>query len=575
MRRRNGFTLIELLIVISIMISILVISIISYVSVSNGKKQEAWELVQKEIEIAAEEYFYANEYLFDGLDTGTYGDITVGKLVEENYLNKVTDPRSEKEVDKCSYVKVTKNTDGYDASYTTDVLDDKMCNVNDSVIIITEPGAPSISPVVNCTKGNNNWCVSDAEINLNISTNNNGKITEVNKTEKNDSLCSLSNDNNTLNCNKEGITTVNVVVTNVNGKSAKWTGELKIDKTVPGVTNVNLRSQKSYNSNLVFGSFTVEDNVSGINYVTSNIPNASTGQTKWYRNGDKEWVIDKYSGKAADDLDGSKVTMKIYAEDMAGNQNEQYSNDYNIYKECSSTTTSTSNGSWSSCSKSCGGGTRTRTITTTKKDAYTNKTCDKATKTETQKCNTQSCLSLTKISGVDSTYCSLRNPWGYSNKKYNEEITGNNCRNTNSNPRVIFSNINGTINGTTATISVTLDIYSTSWEMLATSSDNDNARYICVTNSNKFSSGKCISNSVEIKSKSSKWSANSHVLNGKKVTLTIKNVDDYSNLAFKIYSPGKGVNANPTCTHSSGSNCKTSTGSPFVFQSSYFFKVNK
>ena len=160
-------------------------------------------------------------------------------------------------------------------------------------------------------------------------------------------------------------------------------------------------------------------------------------------------------------------------------------------------------------------------------------------------------------------------------KKYNESITGNNCRDTNSNPRIKFSNISGSISGTKATIKVTLDIYSTNWEMLATSSNNNNARNICIVSSNKFSSGKCISNSVEIKSKSGKWNSNQHVLSGKTVTLTVNNVDDYNNLAFRVYSPGKGVNANPTCTHSSGYNCKTSTGSPFIFQSDYFFKVNK
>lgn len=573
MKSKKGFTLVELLVVIALMLTILGIAIVSFINVSNNKKEEAWKQVKKQIEAGALEYFNANEYLFEGLSSESFGNITVGKLVAENYLNKVTDPRDGKAVDECSYVKVTRGNNGYKASYTTEVLNEETCNNNDSIIIITEPGAPSLSPVINCTKGNSNWCVSDAKIDLNISTNNNGKITEVSKTEENNSLCSLSDDKNTLDCNKEGSTTINVVVTNASGKTVKWIGGVKIDKTSPSISNVSLKSQKSYNSNLVYGSFKVKDTISGINYVTSNVPN-NNGETTWFRNGSKEWGMNKYSGKAANSLNGSSVKMKIAAEDVAGNYNEQYSNDYKIYKECSSTTTSTSNGSWSSCSRTCGGGTRKRTVTTMKKDVYTNKTCSTSTKTETQNCNTQSCLTITKISGVDSTYCSLRNPWGYSNKRYNETITKNNCRDTSSNPRVLFSNISGTISGTSANISVTLDIYSTSWEMLATSSNNDNARYICVTNSNKFSSGKCVSNSVQIKSKSSKWSANSHVLDGKKVTLTINNVDDYSNLAFKIYSPGKGENANPTCTHSSGYNCKTSTGSPFIFQSAYIFKIN-
>ena len=577
-KKETGFTLIELLVTIALMLTLLGIAIVSYINVSNNKKKEAWEEVKKQIEVAALEYFNSNEYFFEGLAPGASGQITLGKLVDEDYINRVVDPRDGEALDRCNYVKVTKKDNGYDTLYVDEVLDAETCSNNDNMIVISEPGGPKISAATECEKSseNNPWCISDAKVKLKIETDNNGPIENIDSSDSG-TLCDLNKEDEIFYCNKEGTSNLSVIVTNKAGKSAKWTGDIKIDKTAPKIEGVSLRSAEgNYNSNKVFGSFKIEDTTSGIHTVESNIPNKN-GETDWFLNGDNRWEIKDYTGYAADTLDGSKITLKITAYDVAGNKSvAQDDEEYTIYKQCSKTKETTSYSNWSACSKSCGGGTQSRTKTVVEKDYYKNDIeCRSASSKESRECNTQPCLSLTKISGVDSTYCSLRNPWGYSTKKYNESITGNNCRDTNSNPRIKFSNISGSISGTKATIKVTLDIYSTNWEMLATSSNNNNARNICIVSSNKFSSGKCISNSVEIKSKSGKWNSNQHVLSGKTVTLTVNNVDDYNNLAFRVYSPGKGVNANPTCTHSSGYNCKTSTGSPFIFQSDYFFKVNK
>ena len=105
-----GFTLIELLVAIAIMLSITVLAIVNIVGVSNRKKEEAWVSVKEEIETAASDYFKYNEYLFEGLGDGNNGGyITVGKLVSDDYLNKITDPRSGKAVSYCTKVMVTKN----------------------------------------------------------------------------------------------------------------------------------------------------------------------------------------------------------------------------------------------------------------------------------------------------------------------------------------------------------------------------------------------------------------------------------------------------------------------------------
>ncbi len=93
MKKRNGFTLIELLVTIALMLSILGIAVVSLINISNKKKEEAWQQVKGQIETAAVEYFTANEYLFEGLNENVSGSISVGTLVNQDYLNKITDPR--------------------------------------------------------------------------------------------------------------------------------------------------------------------------------------------------------------------------------------------------------------------------------------------------------------------------------------------------------------------------------------------------------------------------------------------------------------------------------------------------
>ncbi len=109
-KKRNGFTLVELLVTIALMLTILGIAIVSVVNVNNNKKQEAWNLVKEQIETAAEDYFAANEYLFEGLtdDQNSNAQISVGTLVKEDYLNKVTNPVTGEEISSCSIVNVKK-----------------------------------------------------------------------------------------------------------------------------------------------------------------------------------------------------------------------------------------------------------------------------------------------------------------------------------------------------------------------------------------------------------------------------------------------------------------------------------
>lgn len=578
--KKKGFTLIELLVVIILMLSLLGIAIVSYINISNNKKEEAWKMVKKQIEEAAKEYFISNEYLYENMDYGATGFISVGKLVDEDYLSKVVNPKTNKAISYCALVKITKKENGYDSSFDESTIDNDITSCDyKNLVWVSEVGAPSakITYIYNEKEYDTkpkwfNANHSNPKIKVEGITNGNGKIDRIiigDKTVIDEKYNIYDITNETSN------QTLNVEVINKSGK--KYITQVSYSRDITEPTGeVKISPSTTWNSKKVNLSFSASDNLSGLNSVKlNNDIDVFNGKIK-----EKTWSRDSFSYTLSGDYSGNQVkSVDITITDEAGNARTVTSNSYTLYTNCQSGNM-VYDGDWynkkgAKCSKTCGTGYITQERK--RKDKNSGDSC--AVDTRNAKCNTQSCTttkkySISKISGVDSKYCSLRNPWGYSTKKYNESITKNNCRNTNSNPRVEFSNISASISGTTATIKVTLNIYSTSWEMLGTSSNSNNARSICITNGNKFSTSKCISNLVQIKSKSSTWKSYSHVLTNKTVTLTVNNINKYDKLAFKIYSPGKGVNANPTCTHSSGYNCKTSTGSPFIFQSAYLLKVS-
>lgn len=129
-RDKRGFTLIELLVVIALMLSILGIAVVSFVGISNKKKESSKELIKEQIETAALEYFNANEFLFSNLKDDVFGVgvISVGKLVNDDYLNVVTNPVTGKRIGNCTVVVVKRKNN----VFTSDVDDESFENATDN-----------------------------------------------------------------------------------------------------------------------------------------------------------------------------------------------------------------------------------------------------------------------------------------------------------------------------------------------------------------------------------------------------------------------------------------------------------
>lgn len=235
-KKKNGFTLIELLVTIALMLSILGIAIISLLSASNRKKEEAWTSVKEQIETAAVEYLSSNEYLFEGLSDEATASIPLQTLVELDYINKVTDPRTGKALNECNYVEVTKSKYKYNATYKDS--DDKSCTTG-SVLKITEPGAPtlnvdvtelSIKKLIRSTV----WYKDGAK--FDASTDRGASITSCYTTSNSD--CDPQNDNSSLELDYTGKSKISQIracfkATNSSSKSTKECVSINVDNTAP------------------------------------------------------------------------------------------------------------------------------------------------------------------------------------------------------------------------------------------------------------------------------------------------------------------------------------------------------
>lgn len=161
MKNKKGFTLIELIVTFSLMLSILVMAIISFISISNKKKQESYESIKKQIIVAAQEYLDNNSYYKENLTDSNFIKVSLGTLVDEDYLNVVTNPVTGKRLDYCNYVRVNKDKRKGELNY--EFFDDEKDCSNNSYVEVTETSAPTIKISISGKIGNDNWYIYNTD----------------------------------------------------------------------------------------------------------------------------------------------------------------------------------------------------------------------------------------------------------------------------------------------------------------------------------------------------------------------------------------------------------------------------
>ena len=347
MKKKNGFTLIELLVTIALIISITGIAVVSFIKISDKRKEAAYEKVKEQIVTAAEEYFSVNAYYKEVLSSNVNNSIKVslGTLVEDDYLNVVTDPKTGKKLNYCNYVKVSMNNKGR-LSY--DFKDDEEdCSANKFVQVEEKPfkgSTPTINIDVIGKKGNNDWYVLDenAEIKtpiIKITVSDESKIEEdievINK-KRDDNFTESDSDFSIPLFEKNGVLTATdsisysvstkgkttcYKVTNEYGNSTEDCRTLKTDFENPncelkflGISDGEVNKYKVFYSKLgsfplVLVSLSYSDNISGVLTKKIKVPVEKdyvaylTPKTQGYTNDStKKWfgIVYDYAGNVSD-----------------------------------------------------------------------------------------------------------------------------------------------------------------------------------------------------------------------------------------------------------------------------------
>ena len=416
---KKGFTLVELLVVIALIAGISIVAVTSLIGIADKRKEESWDNVKLTVENAAKTYHKNNGYLFENLQDG-YAWVTVGKLVNEGYLNDVKDPRTGKELNKCSRVLI-KIVDGH-ATYKYSDYTNGECDYAatlDSIEIRTINGPQASYKFYNgsnkeVSRTDSGWfnkenLGNDGNLTLCIipkipeGKNLDSFIEYVQIGEKRIKVNDEGNIDNkfcaSFSDQKQSATSL--YLEDKDGGYWQKSTSFGVDTVAPTITNVKLERfpNLQYNSNVAKGYFNIYDETSGIGNVTSNYANDS-GVKSWYKDGAERWEINGYGAHLSNSLDGSGVHLLIInATDLAGNSNSNSapaSNGYTVYKQCSEKSENIEYGRYGSCSKTCGTGSQTRTNTKVVSDKYTGHVCSRTYPTESRACNTFDCCSSVK-----------------------------------------------------------------------------------------------------------------------------------------------------------------------------------
>ena len=279
-KNSRGFTLVELLVVIAIMGSILVLAITSLNKISKAKKNEAKKKVENQIELAAKQYFEANEYLFEALTTSGSGSTTIPliKLISSDYINTLTDPTTGKKFHECSTITITRMTNKkYTFSYDPNITQCSGTSFkynytlkNGEQVSISgdngcyEYGAKKLdygkeSMKRNLSGDGNSWCTGSEIIKITASVTNGGTISNIILKEDEEEKEKISGSNLIYVDQTSSGTQKNIVATVTTTKNSTQSVALNynLDNVAPTITS----SDSDYNSY----SGTSLDNVNWIN----------------------------------------------------------------------------------------------------------------------------------------------------------------------------------------------------------------------------------------------------------------------------------------------------------------------
>lgn len=412
-KNNKGFTLVELLVVIVLMLTILGIAILSFIKVNDNKKEDAWEKVKEQIEVAALEYVDTNEYLFEGLSDKFSASISVGKLVEEDYLNKIVNPMTGKTIDNCSLIEIKKKNSKLTASYKDYSSGDKC----DSSLQITtvESGAPSgriyyVGKTENTISPTSSGWFNIADLGesgklkvcIEGKTEGNGPITSATignlpVTREGNNFCTY--------VEEDGIYS-NTLMSLTNSSGKKWMVYNTIKKdTIKPWGNLEIVSKDTWQSRNVKLSFNLNDNKSGLNVIK--VDNVNYNSDMSFQNKLSYTKADySYSFSSKLPYDGSVKKININVTDVAGNTNS-ISQDYTLFNKCQKGNI-IDDGNWYDVGKrqTCTNSTGKLTIKQEKKqkDKVSGDSCEKLTRNygyTAPQCFASKC-STTKVYGSNS-----------------------------------------------------------------------------------------------------------------------------------------------------------------------------
>ena len=381
---KKGFTLIELLAVFGIMSLILIIAIISVSGITKAKKEESFNTVKEEVKSAAIDYISSHEYLIND-SSRNKTKIPLGKLIDEDYLNAVTNPITGKKISSCSIVEVIKENNKLVAEFKDNLISSTETNCDPTTVRIYKLDGPGFELNHRCyykdsekdargkeVNEDNDWCYESenivelaspiedieslkycfAENDNDISCNDDNKTTTIKKEDCSDGKCTFIDDD------KHDIKKLIVEVTNENNVTNRDYKTYGIDREPPNIDKTSIKVDIS-DDKLTITGIEVSDDKSGVSSKSINNKEISSDAKS----------VD-FTKDEIDDLLSENRTF-IKSVDKVGNESKS---DIDVYNECSVQSSREEEGE-------CDCTNKTKTITTIYEDNYMHKECRREEKT--------------------------------------------------------------------------------------------------------------------------------------------------------------------------------------------------